>query len=157
MLRASSEEQEIAVIKRSIAIVGVAGSIALGVVRVGVGQTSGHVAASQGGEPKIAGVWRGNSVCQVKDSPCHDETNVYRFTAIAGKTGAFSVTASKVVDGKEIEMGSSEWHYDAAKHEFQSSKPAATLRFIVDGDKMDGTLTLLQGTVYRKIHLVKGK
>jgi len=61
------------------------------------------------------------------------------------------------VDGKEIGMGSSEWHYDAAKHELQSSMPAATLRFTVDGDKMDGTLTLLQGTVYRKIHLVKGK
>jgi len=121
-----------------------------------VGQNSGRV-ANQGGEPKIAGVWRGNSVCQVKDSPCRNETNVYRITAIAGKASAYSVEGFRVVDGKEIGMGSSEWHYDPAKHEFDSSMPAATLRFTVDGDKMDGTLTLLQGTVYRKIHLVKGK
>jgi len=145
------------VIKRRIAVVGVAGSIALGVVRVGFGQTSGRPAGPKKSEPRIAGVWRGNSVCQVKDSPCHDETNVYRFSAIAGKPGAFSVIGSKIVDGKEIEMGSSEWHYDASKHELDSTMPAATLRFILEGDKMDGTLTLLQGTVYRKIHLVKGK
>ena len=144
-------------IKKSVAIAVLAGSIALGGVRVGVGQASEYAAGLQGGEPKIAGVWRGDSVCQVKDSPCHDETNVYRFIAVAGKTGAFSVTASKIVDGREIVMGSSEWHYDAVKHELVSSMPAATLRLLVDGDKMDGTLTLLDGKVYRRIHLVKAK
>lgn len=143
--------------KKSVAIAVLAGSIIVGGVGVVSGQTSGHAAGPQAGEPRIAGVWRGNSVCQVKDSPCHDEENVYRFTAVSGKAGAFSATASKIVDGKEIVMGSSEWHYDATKHELQSTMPAATLRLLVEGDKMDGTLTLLQGTVYRKIHLVKGK
>jgi hypothetical protein len=145
------------VIHKRIAIAVLAGPIVIGGVVTGFGQTGEHAAGPKDGGRRIAGVWRGNSVCQVKDSPCHDETNVYRITAIAGKAGAYSVSGSKVVDGKEIGMGSSEWHYDAAKHELVSSMPAATLRFIVDGDKMDGTLTLLQGTVYRKIHLVKGK
>lgn len=63
----------------------------------------------------IAGVWRGHSECAVKNSPCHDEVNVYGFSKIAGRTNAFSVTASKVVDGKEGVMGNSEWKYDEKK------------------------------------------
>ncbi len=142
---------------RNIAIAILGGSIVLGGIRMGAAQTSGKAPGPHGGEPKIAGVWRGNSVCQVAGSPCHDETNVYRFSPVGGKAGTFSVVASKVVDSKEIVMGTSDWHYDAAKHELASAMPAASLRFVVDGDKMDGTLTLLDGKVYRRIHLVKGK
>jgi hypothetical protein len=57
----------------------------------------------------IVGVWRGHSVCTDKNSACHDEVNVYRFGAVTGKPNSFTVTASKVVDGKEIVMGSGEW------------------------------------------------
>jgi len=131
----------------------VLGSIAFWAVRAATAQPT----APYGDELKIAGAWRGNSVCQVAGSPCHDETNVYRFLPMEGKAGAYSGTASKIVEGKDIVMGTSEWHYDAAKHALESSMPAATLRFIVDGDKMEGTLTLLDGKVYRRIHLVKAK
>jgi hypothetical protein len=102
---------------------------------------------------RIAGVWRGHSVCVDKSSPCHDEVNVYRFASIAGRPDAFSVTASKIVDGKEIVMGSSEWQYDAGKRVVESKAPP--IRLAIDGDKMEGALTLPDGKAYRRIYLQK--
>jgi hypothetical protein len=102
---------------------------------------------------QIAGVWRGHSVCEIKNSPCHDEDNVYRFSSLAGRPDAFSCTASKIVDGKEIVMGSGEWKYDAGEHVLESRAPMIRLK--VDGDKMEGALTLQDGTVYRRIYLKK--
>jgi hypothetical protein len=104
-------------------------------------------------ESRIAGTWRGNSVCMVKNSPCHDEVNVYHFSKLAGRPSSFLATASKVVDGKEIVMGSGAWTYDAAKQVMECKAPA--IRLVVEGSKMEGSLTLSDGTVYRRISLKK--
>jgi hypothetical protein len=104
---------------------------------------------------QIAGTWRGNSVCLVKGSACHDEVNVYRFSKLAGRSGAFSVTASKVTADKEIVMGSGQWTYDASKHVVESKAPS--IRMAVDGNRMEGDLTLADGTVYRHISLKKNE
>lgn len=102
---------------------------------------------------KIAGVWRGHSECAVKSSPCHDEVNVYRFSKVDGRPNAFSVTASKVVDGKEVVMGASEWKYDEKKQVVECEKPS--IQLAIHGDQMDGALKLEDGTVYRRIYLKK--
>lgn len=100
----------------------------------------------------IAGVWRGNSTCVVKDSPCHDETNVYRISAVAAKPGLMTITGTKIVDGREIVMGSSsDWKYDARNRTLDSANGA--IHFAIDGNKMEGELRLPDGTLYRRIHL----
>jgi hypothetical protein len=102
------------------------------------------------------GTWRGNSVCAAENSPCHDESNVYRFAEIAGKPGWYTATACKIVNNKEIVMGTGEWKYDAAKQILESeTSNRDTLRFKIDGKKMEGSLTLRDGTVYRRISLKK--
>jgi len=106
---------------------------------------------------QVAGVWRGNSTCMVKDSPCHDEVNVYRISTIAGKPGLLLVIAGKIVDGKEIVMGSGEWKYDAQKHTLEwEISGGGVLKLTVDGNKMEGALTV-RGTLYRRISLKKEK
>src|SRR5215467_8936657 len=35
------------------------------------------------------GDWRGDSICQVRPSACHDEDSLYHVTKIAGKPGQF--------------------------------------------------------------------
>ena len=122
-----------------------------------IGLVHGQAATHHDGEPQIAGVWRGSSVCMVKDSPCHDEVNVYSFSAVIGKPGTYSATASKAVGVESFAMGTREFKYDAENHTLESAMPAAVLRFTVGGDKMEGTLTLRDGSVYRRIHLVRGK
>lgn len=103
--------------------------------------------------PRIAGVWRGHSECAVKNSPCREEVNVYRFSKVASDANEFSVTASKVVDGKEVVMGSSDWKYDEKKQVVECEKPSIQLK--IDRDKMEGALRLEDGTVFRRIYLKK--
>ncbi|HEY6968238.1 MAG TPA: hypothetical protein VJA94_03465 [Candidatus Angelobacter sp.] len=107
-------------------------------------------------DQQIAGTWRGNSTCIVKDSPCHDEVNVYHISRIAEKPNSFMVSGSKVVDGNEIVMGSGEWTYDAQKHNLSWETAGRTFKFTVKGDKMEGTLTS-GGVLYRRIFLKKEK
>jgi len=108
-------------------------------------------------QSRISGTWRGNSECAVKNSPCHDETNVYRFSEVAAQPGWFSGTGSKVVNGKEVSMGTLDWQYDAKSHILESKNPNGVFRFVVGDDKMEGTLLLPDATVYRRIHLTKTK
>lgn len=50
------------------------------------------------------GVWKGTSLCQVKNSPCQDEIIVYHISK--GSTGkSYDVIANKIVNGKEENMG----------------------------------------------------
>src|SRR5215467_3638038 len=89
-------------------------------------------------EQQIAGIWRGNSTCVVKDSPCHDEVNVYHISRIAGKPNSFLVTGSRVVDGNEIVMGTSEWTYDVQKQTLSWETAGRTFKLTMKGDKIEG-------------------
>jgi hypothetical protein len=90
----------------------------------------------------------------VKDSPCHDEVNVYRIAAVNGKPGWVTVVGGKIVNGKEIVMGSSDWKYDEQKHTLTS--PDGAFQFTLDGDKLEGTLAV-NNAVYRRIHLQRAE
>jgi hypothetical protein len=79
--------------------------------------------------------------------------NVYRFSEVAGKPGWFSGVGSKLVNGKEISMGTLGWSYDAEKHILRSENSGATFRLVVNGSSIEGSLTLADNTVYRRIHL----
>jgi len=50
-------------------------------------------------------------------------------------------------------MGSGEWKYDEKMKVVKSDTPV--IRMAVDGRKMEGTLSLANGTVYRRIYLEK--
>lgn len=116
-------------------------------------QGSGTKAGGEEGDSTIVGTWRGSSTCLVKGSACRDEVNVYRFSKLGERPGSFSVIASKVVEGKEIVMGRADWTYDAGKHLLECESPE--IRMVVDGNRMEGNLTLPDGTAYRRISLKK--
>jgi hypothetical protein len=59
------------------------------------------------------------------------------------------------VDGKEISMGTLNWSYDSMSHALRNESSSATFQLFVDGNKIDGNLTLPDKTVYRRIHLEK--
>jgi hypothetical protein len=113
--------------------------------------------ASAQDAPQIAGIWRGNAVCAVPNSPCRSEVNVYRFSEMPGQPNRFLCTGSKIVDGKEIVMGSGEWTYDSSMHLLQTVTATPMIRLTLDHDSLDGALTLPDGTIYRRIHLKKSR
>jgi hypothetical protein len=92
-----------------------------------------------------------------KGTSCHDEIAVYRIAAIPGKRGYLMVTGGKVVDGKEIVMGSGEWHYDSGKHTLTAELPKGVITLKIVGDKIEGTFILPDKTVLRRITLQKSK
>lgn len=115
------------------------------------------VAQVLGEQSQIVGTWRGDSECVMKNSPCRDEANVYRFSEIATRPGWFSGSASKVVNGNEISMGTLDWRYDAKSRILESRNQNGVFHFVVDNEKMEGSLLLPDATVYRRIHLTKVK
>src|ERR1700748_2549947 len=60
----------------------------------------------------LYGNWTGNSICQVKESPCHDEEALY-IVAKSDAPDKVRVTADKIVDGKPEEMGTLDFAYDS--------------------------------------------
>ncbi|MBS1530596.1 MAG: hypothetical protein JSU01_09835 [Bacteroidetes bacterium] len=105
----------------------------------------------------LVGTWKGSSLCQVKDSPCHDEAAVYHATKLTPTTYRFQM--NKMVDGKEVEMGPLVFTWNEKLKTLtgtnKSSRGTGIWLFHLDGSKMHGTLTIDGGTLFRVIELQK--
>ena len=108
------------------------------------------------GGPSPVGDWRGDSLCQVRPSACHDEDSLYHFTKVAGKAGAYSLKADKIVNGQAETMGILDCSYDAKAQALECVIPdRAVLRFTWEDTVMKGTMTLTDKTLWRKLTLKK--
>ena len=111
----------------------------------------GKTATSQSFE----GVWKGTSLCQVKNSPCHDEIVVYHISKdSSGKS--YEMIANKIVNGKEVDMGTLRFTYDDKLKAFVSvdSERSSKWEFKVTGNEMKGTL-MDKGELYRIVNVKK--
>jgi hypothetical protein len=107
-------------------------------------------------ESVLVGDWRGDSICQVRPSACHDEDSLYHFTKMDAKPGAYSLKADKIVNGQPVTMGTSDCSYDAKAQQLECLIPGrAILRFTWDSKEMRGTMTLTDKTLWRKLTLKK--
>ena len=101
------------------------------------------------------GIWKGTSLCQIKNSPCHDEVVVYHISKDSnGKS--YEVIANKIVDGKEDYMGTIPFTYDSKQKVFVSVDSVRNARweFKITGSAMKGTL-MYKGDLFRIIELKK--
>ena len=108
--------------------------------------------------PTLAGAWEGSSLCTVPNSPCHDEHVVYHIKATdSNDSTKYAIDANKIVNGTEESMGTLECTFKADKAEKNElyCDTAGVWRFTVTGRTMSGTLTLKNGTLYRKVSLTK--
>lgn len=110
-------------------------------------------AKSQNLESTILGIWKGTSLCQVKNSPCHDETVVYYITQVQG-VDTFNIAANKIVNGKEEEMGVIGCKLDRKNNRLLSNSYNGQWTFNFKGKTLDGTL-YYKGDLYRIIKLTK--
>ncbi len=107
------------------------------------------------GAEGLVGDWRGESVCVVKASACHDEDSLYHVAKLEKKPGWFSLQGDKIVDGKPVNMGTVECSFDAAKSSLECRFPRGFLELQVEPDRMRGTMKLPDGTLWRKLSLKK--
>ena len=101
------------------------------------------------------GVWRGTSICQAKNSACHDEMVVYHVSKSASQN-TYSVLANKIVNGKEDEMGTLIFIYNPADQTYILKDTArnALWVFKIKENKLEGTL-MVRGELFRIINLTK--
>jgi len=86
------------------------------------------------------GTWKGSSICQIKNSACHDENVVYYISRL-NKDAILEIKANKIVEGKEIEMGTIQFHYDSNTKQITSvSQPNAIWNFQRKQNTIEGTL-----------------
>lgn len=106
-------------------------------------------------QSNIEGIWKGESICQVKNSPCHDEIVVYHISKDS-LPNSFIVVGNKIVKGKEEYMGTIKFTYDPAKSTLISIDEARNARwdFQVNGTKMSGKL-MMKNELFRLTNLEK--
>jgi hypothetical protein len=98
---------------------------------------------------EILGDWFGESKCTGNNPSCHDEVVIYHFTRSKSDPALLHLSADKIVNGKPEFMGEFDFVYDAEKKtltaEFKIPRTGGkgVWLFNVDGDKIDGTLTVL--------------
>ena len=103
----------------------------------------------------IVGDWRGDSICMARESACRDEDSLYHVARLGDKPGWFSMKLDKIVDGKPVTMGTVECSYDSSKKSLGCEFPRGAFHLTLQGNKMEGTMTLTDGTLWRKISLKK--
>jgi len=101
----------------------------------------------------IIGIWKGTSICQVKNSPCHDEIVVYYISKVQG-IDTFNIVANKIVNGKEEDMGTLGCKLDKANNRLLSNSYNSLWTFNFKNDSLNGTL-YARGSLYRIIKLKK--
>jgi hypothetical protein len=90
----------------------------------------------------------------VRPSACRDEDSVYRISVAGQSQTRVTLSANKMVHGKEVNMGSSECGYSAETRVLDCPLPNGnTLNFVLDGDSLNGTMKLADGRLWRKIGL----
>jgi hypothetical protein len=130
--------------------------IIMTVLIVGVSATSSIISVrgiqTQNGT-YLLGDWSGESICQVRDSPCNDERVIYHISA-GSDANHVTVSADKIVNGKTINMGTGEFKYDAQAGTLISDFHGHW-EFTIKGKKMEGTLKLPDKTLLRRVTLTK--
>ena len=101
----------------------------------------------------LNGNWKGTSVCQIKNSPCHDEKVVYHISKDSGGD-SYQITASKIIGGKENNMGTLNFSFDSKQKILflVDSVKQVKWEFKLTGKEMHGTL-ISRGNLYRIIDL----
>lgn len=116
----------------------------------------GTVSGQTNPDSLLVGVWKGTSLCQQKNSPCHDEQVVYHISK-GDQANAFIIQANKIVQGKEEEMGALPGVFDQRKGELVCMpRPNSIWTFKLNGQKMDGVL-YVNGALYRIVALTKSE
>jgi hypothetical protein len=122
------------------------------------------IAAAQKSSDTISGTWEGESICTVRDSPCHDEHVVYE---IARDTTAennpdrlgprleWKIDAYKIVNGEKQFMGAIPCSLDGKKRTlncFTKTRTEGYWEITFEGDSLRGTLRLgAEKTLFRTI------
>jgi hypothetical protein len=109
---------------------------------------------SDSDESQIFGEWKGESIVVAKGSAAKDEVVVWHISPTK-EPGKARVKADKIVNGRTITMGVSDWDYDKSKQTITWKVRLGVWQLRLDGKTLKGTLTLNDQSVFRRVSLEK--
>src|SRR6059058_5625768 len=104
-------------------------------------------------DSSVIGIWKGRSLCQVKNAPCHDEIIVYYISKAEG-IDTFNIRADKVVSGVEEDMGILSCKFERKTNQLVCAAAKGRWTFNIKDRSIDGKL-MVQGTLFRIVKLSK--
>ena len=122
------------------------------------------LAQDKSDDSKLFGDWTGESKCVGSNPYCHDEVVVYHISRSKTDQAKVTIVADKIVDSKPEPMYGFDFDYDRKKQtltaEFKIPRTGGKgiWFYHIDGDKMDGTLTVFpENEIGRRIKITKSK
>ena len=111
---------------------------------------------SQAAKPDdaLVGDWRGDSICVVRPSACVDEKALYHVKKL-DQPNRYSMQADKIVNGEPVNMGTTDCVFAPEKQALTCTLPKGTIDLALHGARLEGTMTLTDGTLWRNISLAK--
>jgi len=105
------------------------------------------------GDP-LVGDWRGDSICVVRPSACVDEKALYHVKKL-GQPNRYSMQADKIVNGEPVNMGTTDCVFAREKQTLTCELPKGAIHLALRGTRLEGTMNLADGTLWRNISLSK--
>lgn len=102
----------------------------------------------------LAGDWRGDSICIVRPSACVDEKTLYHVKKL-DQPNHYSMQADKIVNGERVNMGTSDCVFAPEKRMLTCELPTGVIHLALRGTRLEGTMNLADGTLWRNISLAK--
>jgi hypothetical protein len=124
-------------------------------VMLSSGSTPAQTPAPHAAQSPLLGDWRGDSICVARQGACHDEKALYHVAEVPGKSDRLAITFSKIVDDRPVRMGTLECAYDQNKNTATCEYPVGVWALEFKGNQMNGTLTLSDKTLLRRVKLKK--
>lgn len=122
------------------------------------------LAQDKSDDSRLFGDWTGESKCVGSNPYCRDETVVYHISRSKTDPAKVAIVADKIVDNKPEPMYGFDFDYDRKKQtptaEFKIPRTGGKgiWFYQIDGDKMDGTLTVYPENEFgRRIKVTKAK
>ena len=100
----------------------------------------------------VAGDWSGTSICQLKNSGCHDEQAYYKITKTKNPL-IYHVTGYKIVKNDTLNMGTLDFNYDKVSHSLTCTTQNGIFKLVITGNNIDGELRTRDKVLFRKILL----
>ena len=102
----------------------------------------------------VAGNWTGQSICQQKNTGCHDELAFYRIYKTKDPL-IYRVEGYRILNKDTIDMGPLDFHYNRVNQMLICVNSHIDWRFTIAGNQMDGELWNADKVLVRKVHLKK--
>jgi hypothetical protein len=101
----------------------------------------------------LLGDWKGDSICTMAESSCHNEKVVWHVARVPDKPGWISIRGDRLDNGKPVSMGTLEFKWEPESQTITCEIPQGIWRLTLSGSRLEGTLIRPDKAVFRRVFL----